>query len=31
MKTVKKIFKVLVTGYIDNFKKSADMIYGHLY
>ena len=31
MKTVKKLFKVLVSGYLNSYKESADMMYGHLY
>jgi hypothetical protein len=31
MKTIKKITKALVRGYINNFKESAKMQYGYLY
>jgi len=31
MKTVKKIFKTIVNGYLNGFKESAEMMYGHLY
>ena len=31
MKTVKKLFKVLVNGYINSYKESANLMYGHLY
>lgn len=31
MKTVKKILKTMVNGYLNGFKESAKMMYGHLY
>ena len=31
MKTVKKIFKTMVNGYLNGIKESAEMMYGHLY
>jgi len=31
MKTIKHVIKVLVNGYLNSFKESADMMYGRLY
>lgn len=31
MKTLKRLFKVLVNGYLDSYKESANIMYGHLY
>lgn len=31
MKTIKKIFKKVVYSYIDGYKETANVMYGHLY
>ena len=31
MKTLKRITKALITGYIKEFRESANMTYGYLY
>ena len=31
MKTLKRITKALITGYIKRFRESANMTYGYLY
>ena len=31
MKTLKRLTKALITGYINGFRESANMTYGYLY